>query len=388
MRLSTYAQLATKTEPLATFFKMPWKYHLPCLPFQADTVQAALHLVSEAAPWVMPRAIGYALTSLARISSQSYQLAYQKTNGWDKVKIFLDLTSTISPYLMVVARISPSFFIASQIGKTAMELKENISSLKNIQQLSYGEISDRIIPIFSHALYLAAMWRTKSYQIRLVSILFQGGVCFYQAYKHLRKNKKLDSLIWGAIGAVRLQSGYQYYQFKTATEPQFVYKQRHAEKQKHVKHPSLTDGGHQQSRLAGPVVERYLQDKTGKTHWTYAASTMSRSRQTAQGMLKGVGRPHQTIFIDARLHENIHRESKSHQHARHEAAVDDIIDEIADPQEGFIVVDHSTAGREFARRVETTKEEMTQHHLKYLEGFLFKRENGQTELLDRFKPKY
>lgn len=384
MRISTYVQLAIKTEPLATYFKMPWKYHLPCLPLQADTAQATLHLISEASPWLLPRAAGYALTSLARIGSQAYQLAYQKTNRWDKVKIILDMTSTISPLLMVVSRISPSFFIASQIGKTAMELKENIFSLKNVRPLSYGEISDKIIPILSHALYLAAMWRTKSYQIRLASILFQGGVCFYQVYKHWQKNKKLDSLIWGVIGAVRFHSGYQYYQLKTAVGPQFVYKQRHAEKQKHVKHPSLTDGGHEQSRLAGPIVEKYLQEKTGKTHWTYAASTMSRALQTAQGMLKG---RHQTIFIDARLRENIHHESKRHQYARHEAAIDDLIDEIADPQDGFIVVDHSTAGKHYAQRVDITKEEMTQHHLKYVEGFLFKRENGQTELLDRFNPK-
>jgi len=378
-----------RTEPVATFFKMPWKYHLPCLPFQADTVQAALHLIGEAAPWMVPRGVsrtgGYAFMSLARIGSQSYQLFYKPTNRWEKFKIILDMTSAISPLLMVASRISPSFFIASQMGKTAIELKENILLLRNIRQLNSEQISDTLIPIVSQSLYLIAMLRTKSYQFRLVSILFQGIASCYQAYKLLRKDKKLEGLIWGLIAAVRLYSGYRYYQLKSGS-PQFVYKQRHANKRKDMTPAPLSDRGHKKSRLAGPVVERYLQEKTGKTQWIYAASTQSRSWQTAQGMLAGVGRPDQTIFIDARLHERIYGESKDYMHAREEAAIDDLIDEVADPQAGFIVVDHSIVGKHYARRVDITNPVLAKKNLHYLEGLLFKRQEGQTELLERFKP--
>jgi broad specificity phosphatase PhoE len=399
MSLSVCAQLSVKTEPLATWFKMPWKYHLPYLSLEADTVQAVFHLASEAAPWILPQRAGYALMSIARMASQAYQLVcYQRAycekysegkesecSKWEKTKITLGLASTFSPLLMVVSRMFPTLFIVGQAGKTVIELGENIASLRNIRMLSYEQISDKIIPIISHSLYLAALWRTKSYEIRLASILFQGGVFVYQALKLSKQGKKIQGIVWALIGAVRFYSGYRYYLLKTSPEPQFIYKQRHAEKNKKIQPSPLSDKGHQQARKNGPRVESWLQEKTGKAEWNYAASTIIRSRQTAERMVEGVGRPHQSVLLDARLQERIKGEPESFQYARHAAAVDDLVDEFAEPGKGLLIVDHQMAGREYARGVELSNEELAHKRLKYMDGYLFKRLNGQTELIDRFK---
>lgn len=398
MSLKACAQLAVKTEPLATWFKMPWKYHLPCLSLEAGTVQAVFHLASEAAPWVLPQRAGYALMSAARITSEMYrlichqrvycekysQLKESECSKWEKIKITLGLASTFSPLLMVVSRMFPTLFIVGQAGKTLIELGENIASLRNVRQLE--QISDKIIPIISHSLYLAALWRTKSYELRLASILFQGGVCAYQVFKLSKQGKKIQGIVWALIGAVRFYSGYRYYQLKTSSEPQFIYKQRHAEKNKKIQPSPLTEKGHQQARKNGPVVEKWLQEKTGKTEWNYAASTIIRSRQTAERMVEGVGR-HQPVLLDARLQERIKGEPESYQYARHAAAVDDLLDEFAEPGKGLLIVDHQVAGREYARRVEISNEKLAHKRLKYMDGYLFRRLNGQTELVDRFNLK-
>lgn len=400
MSLKVYGQLAVKTEPLATWFKMPWKYHLPCLSLEEGTVQAVFHLASEAAPWVLPQRAGYALMSVARMTSEAYQLVcHQRVycekysqlkesecSKWEKIKITLGLASTFSPLLMVVSRMFPTLFIVGQAGKTVIELGENIASLRNIRQLSYEQISDKIIPIISHSLYLAALWRTKSYELRLASIVFQGGVCAYQAFKLSKQGKKIQGIVWALIGVVRFYSGYRYYQLNTATEPQYIYKQRHAEKNKKIQPSPLTEKGHQQARRNGPVVEKWLQEKTGKVEWNYAASTVIRSRQTAERMAEGAGRPHQPVLLDARLQERIKGEPESYQYARHAAAVDDLLDEFAEPGKGLLIVDHQVAGREYARRVEISNAELAKKRPHYNDGFLFKRQNGQTELIDRFNP--
>jgi broad specificity phosphatase PhoE len=373
-------------EPVATYFKMPWKYHLPNLSLKSDTAQAVFHLVSEAAPFVFHRAAGYAVMSFARMASQAYHLLYQQTSRWEKTKIGLDMFSTLSPLLMVISTIAPGYFIAAQAAKTGMELKENIEELKNFRQLSSDEISDRMLPVISHSFFLIALWRGSSYKIRLAAIFVQGLVSYYQTSKHFKNGRPFAGLIWGLIGTLRFYEGYRYLQFKTAAEPQFVYKQRHAEKQKDVKHCPLTDHGHEQARLAGPLVEKYLQEKTGRTRWTYASSTYLRSIQTAQGMLQGLGRP-LVFFMDGRLGEAVRGETKAYRYDRHEAAIDDLNDEIALPDQGIISIDHSNAGKNYARMVDKTDEAMAKHHLKYAEGFLFKRQEGKTELLDRFLPK-
>ncbi|MBS0647735.1 MAG: histidine phosphatase family protein [Verrucomicrobia bacterium] len=398
MSLILNAQLAVKTEPVATWFKMPWKYHLPCLSLEADIIQAALHLASEAAPWVLSQRTGYALMSVARMASHLYQLVgYQREyckkfselkesqcSSWEKTKITLGLASTFSPLLMVVSRMFPTLFIVGQAGKTLIELGENISPLLGKNKLSVVQRSDKIFTIVSHSLYLAALWRTKSYEIRLASILFQGSVCVYQALKLSKKGQRIQAIVWALLGAVRFYSGYRYYLLKTASEPQYVYKQRHAEKNKKIQPSPLSEKGHEQARKNGPVVEKWLQEKTGKTEWNYAASTIIRSRQTAERMLEGVGRPQQTILLDARLQENLKNEPPSYQHARHAAAVDDLLDEFAEPGKGLLIVDHQVAGREYARGVELSNAELAHKRPKYMDGYLFKRQNGQTELVDRF----
>ena len=383
MSVRWVANMAYTWEPMATYLKMPWKYHLPLLSLQTGTLQAALHLGSEAAPLLLSRTAGYALTSLARIASQLCQLHYKKNTQWEKIKMGLEMTSTLSPLLLVFSRIAPSYFIAAQMAKTGMELKENIDQLKNIHLLSREQICDRILPVISHAFFLLSLWRGSSYKIRLASIVFQGAVSYYQSVNHLKNHKNLDGFIWACMGTLRLYQGHQYYQSNTSS-PHFVYKQRHAEKQKHVKHVRLTAYGHEQSRLAGPIVEKYLQEKTGKTQWTYASSTYSRSKQTAQGMMEGVGKTDQPLFTDGRLGERMKGEPKSYIYRRHDAAVEDLA-EIAYPDTDLIIVDHSDAGRTYARQVDKTNEKLTEHHLKYVEGFLFTRQDGKTELLDRFK---
>ncbi|HEY5235384.1 MAG TPA: hypothetical protein VIJ14_04325, partial [Rhabdochlamydiaceae bacterium] len=64
--VSLGAYSAISFDPAATYFKMPWKYQLPSLSLKSDTVQAAFHLVGEAAPFVLSRAKGYALMSITR----------------------------------------------------------------------------------------------------------------------------------------------------------------------------------------------------------------------------------------------------------------------------------------------------------------------------------
>ena len=370
-------------EPVATYLKMPWKYHLPSLSLKADTCQALFHLASEAAPLILRRTAGYALLSFARLTSQAYQLTYRDHTRWEKMKIGLEIFSTLSPILMIVSGVAPGYFIAATVVRIGMELKDEVGELRNFHKLSKRQICDRLLTVISHAFYLLALGRAVSYQIRLASIAFQGGVAFYQASQQAHKPA---GLIWALIGTLRLYQGYRYFQFKTQNKPQFVYKQRHAEKQKDVKHPSLTEFGHEQARQAGPLVEKYLSEKTGITHWTYASSTYLRSRQTASGMLKGLNRSEQPFFIDSRLRENIRGESNRYRYRRHEAAIDDLVDEIGEPDQGILTVDHACAGRCYARRVEKTDPLLTEKHVKYAEGFLFKRQDGKTELLDRFLP--
>jgi phosphohistidine phosphatase SixA len=369
-------------EPVATHLKMPWKYHLPTLALNSDTAQAALHLVGEAAPFLLQRTAGYALMSFARMASQVYHLAYRQTRRLEKVKIGLDLVSTLSPLLMTISRIAPGYFIAAQAAKIGIELKETMGELRNWRQLSKEEICDKLLPVISHAFYLISLWRGSAFKIRAASLLFQGAVSYYQTYKEAKKGNKLAGFIWGAIGTLRCFQGCQYIQFKTAEKPRFVYKQRHAEKQKDSKNAALTERGHEQSRLAGPLVEKYLEEKTGVKNWTYACSAYLRSRQTALGMLQGVGRPGQTLFIDGRLGEKISGESKRYLFERHFAAVDDLNDEIADPNQGLVTIDHSIAGKAYARGRDYIKPPMTRKDLHYVEGYLFK--DGKLE--DRFRP--
>jgi len=261
----------------------------------------------------------------------------------------------------------------------AMEIFENI------QELQTKELTcDRIFPIVSQCLYLIALKRTSCYKTRMASMVFQGGVAYYQAGKQMKKCNALASSIWGLIGTLRFYQSYRYYELKTQAEPQYVYKQRHAEKQR-IRNPDLTERGHEQSRLAGPLVEKYLQEKTGRTEWNYVSSTYKRSYQTAKGMLKGLGCPNQEHFTDTRLGEKMKGETGRYCHDRHEAAIDDLSDEIGDRSQGIISVDHSSAGRYYARKVDITSDQMAKR-LKYAEGYLFKREDGKTELLDRFSP--
>jgi hypothetical protein len=382
-KLGAYATLgaysACTLGPVATYFKMPWKYQLPNLSLKSDTAQAVLHLVGEAAPFVLSRAKGYALMGITRITSQAYRLATQETTNWDKTKIGMEVFSTISPLLMAFSAVAPGYFIAAQVAIICMEIFENIQELKT-KELT----CDRIFPIVSHCLYLIALKRTGCDKVRLASMAFQGAVASYQAVKQMKKCNTLAGSIWGLIGTLRFYQSYRYYELKTQAGSQYVYKQRHAEKQR-TKHPELTERGHEQSRLAGPLVEKYLQEKTGRTEWNYASSTYTRSKQTVQGMLKGLGRPDQDHFTDTRLGEKMKGETAQYCHDRHEAAIQDLSDEIGDRSQGIITVDHSSAGRYYARRVDITNEQFAKR-LKYAEGYLFKRENGQTELLDRFLP--
>ena len=66
--------------PVATYFNVPWKYQLPNLSLKSDTAQAALHLMGEAAPFVLSRAKGYTLMSITRIASQAYRLSLSRDN--------------------------------------------------------------------------------------------------------------------------------------------------------------------------------------------------------------------------------------------------------------------------------------------------------------------